>query len=209
MAYYKDSGYTYLQVRNLIQTSQGRASLFYGPASPHGHASALHQSIDNGNLVNRLKMLSAASAFKDSATTNFGGSIKTEDQAFLLVEILNSKLGRAALQAMDAAAGGPIVRLKICYLVGNTSAFSLREAKLVIPPGVSKGQAKMNVAKYGVVNHNTPMQEIVAVFDSGYPELQIVTCYPASEGEAGTYGNFGGYTLDIQGGASTTTKWNP
>ena len=206
MAYYKDSGYTYLQVRTLITTSQGRGSLFTG-GHAHGHASTQHQAIDDGNLVNRLKMLSAASAFKDSATTNFGGSIKTEDQAFLLTEILNSKLGRAALQALDVAAAAGIARLTICYLVANSSTFSLREAKLVVPVGVSKGQAKMNVAKYGVVNHNTPMQQIVSVFDSGYADLQIVTCYPGSDADTTAYGNYGGYKIDQQGGGSATTKW--
>lgn len=205
MAYFKDDGYTYMQIRALIRTSEARGSLFTGGVA-HGHASALHQVIDNGSLVGRLKMLSAASAFKDSAATNFGGSVKTEDQAFLLSDILNSKLGRAALKALDASPG--ICRLTICYLVANSTTFSLREAKLVIPAGVSKNQAKMNVGKYGVVNHNTPMQQIIAVMDSGYPDLQIVTCFPGSESDVANYGNHGGYSIQQPGGASATTKWS-
>jgi len=206
MAYYKESGYTYPEIRRLIRLSEGRPSLYYG-GTAHGHASAMHQSIDNGTLVGRLKKLTAASAFKDSATTNFGGSIKTEDQAFLMAEILNSKLGRAALQALDTAAGAGNCRLTICYLVANSTTFALREAKLVIPTGVSKNQAKMNVGMYGVVDHNTPMQQIITVMDSGYPELQIVTCFPGSESDVTTFGNSGGYTVQVPGGGSTTTKY--
>ena len=134
MSYSKDEGYTYTEVKKLIQTSQTRGSLFTGGVA-HGHASSLHQVITDTDLKNRLKMLSAASAFKDKADTNFGATIKTEDQAFLLTEILNSKLGRAALTALDAVPVGTLARMSICYLVGNSSSFALREAKLA-PPAV-------------------------------------------------------------------------
>jgi hypothetical protein len=206
MAYRKDAGYTYMEVRSLIRISEGRGSLFTGGGA-HGHASAQHQAINNPGLIGRLKMLPVASAFKDTAATNFGGTLKTEDQAFLLTEILNSKLGRAALQAFDTAAGGGISRLSICYLVGNTSAFSLREARLQIPAGVSKNAAKMNLAKYGVVDSSTPMEQILSVFDSGYPDLQIVTCYPGSQADVTAYGNHGGYKIETVGGPETVVKW--
>jgi hypothetical protein len=66
----------------------------------------------------------------------------------------------------------------------------------------------MNVGKYGVVDHNTPMQQIIAVMDSGYPDLQIVTCFPGSEGDVTTYGNYGGYSVQQQGAAAAVvTKW--
>jgi hypothetical protein len=208
MAYFKDEGYTYSEVKTLIRTSQTRGNLFTGGAV-HGHASSLHQVITDTDLKNRLKKLSAASAFKDKADTNFGATIKTEDQAFLLTEILNSKLGRAALQALDAVPGGTIARLSICYLVGNSSSFALREAKLAAPAGVSMNQAKMDVQMFGVVDASTPMEQIIACFDNGYPTLQVVTAYPASDSTAGIaeYGNYGGYSVQHQGGAPAVVKW--
>ena len=208
MPYYKDEGYTYTEVKTLIQTSQTRGNLFTGGGA-HGHASSLHQVITDTDLKNRLKMLSAASAFKDKADTNFGATIKTEDQAFLLTEILNSKLGRAALQAFDGVPGGTIARLSICYLVGNSSSFALREAKLAAPAGVSMNQAKMDVQMFGVVDASTPMEQIMACFDNGYPTLQVVTAYPASDSTAGIaeYGNYGGYSIEHQGGVPAVVKW--
>lgn len=210
MAYAKSEGYTYMQVRRLISTSEARASTFYAGATAHGHASAMHQSITDTTLTNRLSMLSTASAFKDTADTNFGAKpAKTEDQAFLMTEILNSKLGRAALQAFDlATAGGAIARLSIAYIVGNSTTFSLREARLVVPAGVSMNQAKMNVAKYGIIDHNTPMQQIMSVFDSGYPDLHVVTNFPGSDSDVATYGNYGGYSIQLQGAAvPVPVKW--
>ena len=208
MPYYKDEGYTYSEVKQLIQTSQTRGSLFTGGVK-HGHASSLHQAITDTDLKDRLKMLSAASAFKDKADTNFGATIKTEDQAFLLTEILNSKLGRAALQALDAVAAGTLARMSICYLVGNSSSFALREAKLAPPAGVSMNQAKMDVQMFGVVDASTPMEQIMAVFDNGYDTLQVVTAFPTSDSTAGIaeYGNHGGYSVEQQGQAETVVKW--
>jgi hypothetical protein len=218
--------YSYTEVRRMITDSEARNSCF-GHAA-HGHASAQHQVIDDAALKDRLKgkgLNSGISAFKDKATTNFGGTMKTSDQAFLLAEILNSKLGQAALGALDAAVAGnggtatnPVVRLSIGYPVANSNDFNLREAKFSPALHAGMGLSMMDITKnpqqYATVNPSTPMQQILAIMDSAYEAggnrvaaLQIVTCYPTSTANVDTYGKNGGYSTQVQGGVAAVTQY--
>lgn len=158
----------------------------------HGHASSMHHSFTDQQLVQRGAQMGIASAFTSKAVIDGGVSVKTLDQSFLIRSILNSKLGQAALGALDAAPSPG--RLMI------TQAESLN--------------VNMRVAKTGMAGTATPgIKQIKLIVDSGAPSLHIVTCYPQDSADGGDlYMTDSGYSISTiehrAAKAGTSVRWS-
>jgi hypothetical protein len=158
----------------------------------HGHASSMHHSFTDQQLVQRGAQMGVASAFTSKAVVDGGISVKTLDQSFLIRSILNSKLGQAALGALDAAP---------------------TPARLMITQAEPL-EVNMRVAKTGMAGTATPgIKQIRLIVDSGAASLHIVTCYPQDSADGGDrYMSDSGYSITkIEHRASTpgvSVRWS-
>lgn len=136
----------------------------------HGHAGALHQRYTDEQLVQRGEQIGVASAFTRVVGVSYSKdhalSVKTRDQSILIRSILNSKLGQAALGALDAAAS---------------------PARLTITQ-VESLNVNMRVAKSGGGGAPTTpgIKQIKLILDSGAGSLHVVTCYPEDAAAGGS-----------------------
>jgi hypothetical protein len=149
----------------------------------HGHASSMHHAFSDEQLQQRSVANTVASAFTKEATVDGGVRVRTQDQSILIRAILNSKLGQAALGALDGEAAP--ARLMI------TQAESL--------------DVNMRVAKGGAATASTGIRQIKLILDSGAASLHVVTCYPCDAAENGDrFMSDSGYSVSVVAGGGAT-----